>query len=421
MQSSGRSAPGAWAALSLLLGINLFNYIDRQVLAAVEPEIRSTFFTAGDVNAMTKTGFLGTAFLITYMLSAPVLGFLADRMSRWIIVGAAVIVWSLASGGSGLAATFGILFATRICVGIGEGGYGPAAPTILADLYPIETRGRVMAMFCAAIPVGSALGYVIGGLVSAHLGWRWAFYMVAPPGLILGLLCFWQRDPRVASHHLLQQSPRRGITDYLKLFQTRSYLLNCIAQTLMTFAAGGLGYWVAEYLSFRDQSPAAGRTIFGLITVVAGLSSTIIGGVIADKLRPRIPASYFWVSGIGMLIACPFFIVSLYIPFPAAWVPMFIAIFLLFLNTGPSNTALANVSLPAVRATAFAVNIFIIHALGDVQAFWLLGYIGGHTNIRIAFLFVSGMILASGFAWIFGAKYLAGDTARVEAATATQP
>lgn len=414
---SDRFRSGARTALVLLLTINLFNYIDRQVLAAVEPEIRETFFAPGDPNAMRDTGFLGSAFLLTYMIAAPLLGFLADRFSRWVIVGTAVILWSLATSGSGLAATFGILFATRIFVGIGEGGYGPAAPTILADLYPIETRGRIMALFCAAIPVGSALGYVIGGAVGAHWGWRWAFYMVAPPGLILGLLCFWQRDPRVGSHHLMQRAPRRGFKDYLKLFQTRSYLANCIAQTLMTFAAGGLGYWVSEYLRFRNQSPAAGRTTFGLITVVAGLSSTIIGGVVADKLRPRIPASYFWVSGIGMLIACPFFVLSLYIPFPAAWVAMFIAIFLLFLNTGPSNTALANVSLPAVRATAFAVNILIIHALGDVQAFWLLGYIGGHSNIRIAFLFVSAVIFASGIAWILGAKYLAEDTARVEAAT----
>jgi len=418
MENSGRPSSGARIALGLLLTINLFNYIDRQVLAAVEPEIRQTFFSPGDLNAMTKTGWLGSAFLVTYMLSAPVLGFLADRVSRWVIVGTAVILWSLASGGSGLAATFGILFATRICVGIGEGGYGPAAPTILADLYPIETRGRIMALFCAAIPVGSALGYVIGGQIGAHWGWRWAFYTVAPPGLLLGLLCFWQRDPRVASHHLMQQMPRRGLTDYLRLFQTRSYLFNCIAQTLMTFAAGGLGYWISAYLDFRNQSPAAARTIFGLITVVAGLSSTLIGGIIADKLRSRFAGSYFWVSGIGMLIACPTFVVSLYVPFPAAWFAMFVAIFFLFLNTGPSNTALANVSMPAVRATAFAVNILIIHFFGDVQANWLLGYIGGHTNIRVAFLFVSAIILASGVAWIMGAKYLPEDTARVEAATA---
>jgi MFS family permease len=400
-------------ALFLLLAINLFNYIDRQVLAAVEPDIRATFFSPNDVNRMTKTGFLAVAFFVTYMVSAPVLGFLADRVSRWIIVGIAVVLWSLASGASGLAATFGILFATRVFVGIGEGGYGPAAPTIISDLFPIETRGRVMAIFCAAIPVGSALGYVIGGLVGAHLGWRWAFYMVTPPGLLLGLLCFWQRDPRAAAGRQ-EESRHHNIRDYLHLFRTRSYLLNCAAQTLMTFVVGGLGFWVPAYLRYRNQSSETGMTIFGLITVVAGLVSTLLGGVIADKLRSRLAGSYFWVSGIGMLIACPIFIVSLYVPFPTAWIPMFLAIFFLFLNTGPSNTALANVSLPAVRATAFAANIFVIHAFGDVQAFWLLGYIAGHTNMHVAFLFVSGIILLSGLLWLAGVKYLPADTAAVE-------
>jgi MFS transporter, Spinster family, sphingosine-1-phosphate transporter len=409
---------GARSALFLLLAINLFNYIDRQVLAALEPDIRATFFPAGGVNAMTKTGLLGDAFFVTYMITAPILGLLADRFSRWIIIGSAVLLWSLASGCSGLAATFTILFATRVCVGIGEGGYGPAAPTILSDLFPIETRGRIMAIFCAAIPVGSALGYVIGGLIGAHLGWRWAFYLVAPPGLLLGLLCFWQRDPRVTAHHLVLESPRRSLRDYLNLFRTRSYLINCIAMTLMTFVTGGLGFWAPAYLRFRNQSPDVGMTIFGLIIVVAGLVSTLLGGVIADKLRSRVAGSYFWVSGIGMLISCPFFIGTLYIPFPAAWITMFVAIFFLFLNTGPSNTALANVSLPAVRATAFAANIFVIHAFGDVQAFWLLGYIGGHTNMRVAFLFVSGIILLSGVAWLIGVKYLPADTAAIETETA---
>ena len=413
MQPGQKPMSGARSALFLLLAINLFNYIDRQILAALEPDIRETFFAPDDVNRMTKTGLLAVAFFVTYMVSAPVLGFLADRISRWVIVGVAVILWSLASGASGLAATFGILFATRIFVGIGEGGYGPAAPTILSDLFPIETRGRIMAIFCAAIPVGSALGYVIGGLIGAHLGWRWAFYLVTPPGLLLGLLCFWQRDPRGAADNRVQES-QRSIRAYLNLFRTRSYLINCIAQTLMTFVLGGLGFWVPAYLRYRDQSSDVGMTIFGLITVVAGLVSTLLGGIIADKLRPRFAGSYFWVSGMGMLIACPIFIVALYMPFPAAWVPMFVAIFFLFLNTGPSNTALANVSLPAVRATAFAANIFVIHAFGDVQAFWLLGYIGGHTNMHVAFLFVSGIIFLSGLVWLIGVKYLPADTAAVE-------
>lgn len=402
-------------ALGLLLAINLFNYIDRQILAAVEPDIRAAFFGANDPYAMTKTGLLGTAFLITYMFAAPVLGLLADRISRWIIVGSAVVLWSLASGASGLATTFSMLVATRVFVGIGEAGYGPAAPTVLSDLFAVEKRGRILAIFCAAIPVGSALGYVIGGLVGAHLGWRWAFYLVVPPGVLLGLLCFWQRDPRVAADHVAQKAARRKFSDYVRLFQTRSYLINCVAQTLMTFAAGGLGYWVPAYLRYRNQSPAAGMTTFGLITVVAGLTSTLLGGVIGDRLRSRVSGSYFWVSGIGMIIGCPMFVLSLYVPFPAAWIAMFVAIFFLFLNTGPSNTAIANVSLPSVRATAFAVNILLIHFFGDVQAFWMIGYVADQTNMHIAFLFVSAVILASGLVWIFGAKYLDADTNAVEA------
>ncbi len=406
---------GARTALGLLLAINLFNYIDRQVLAAVEPEIRDTFFAPNDPNAMATTGLLGTAFLVTYMLSAPALGWLADRFSRWIIVGSAVLIWSLASGGSGLAATFGILLLTRIFVGVGEGGYGPAAPTILADLFPIEKRGRILAIFCAAIPVGSALGYVLGGAVSSHLGWRWAFYLVTPPGILLGALCFFQRDPRTRNGERAA-SARAGLREYRELFRTRAYLFNCLAQTAFTFAIGGLGFWVAAYLRYRNQ-PVSGKAIFGGITVVAGLISTLLGGWLADKLRARFAGSYFLISGIGMLLAFPFFVAALYIPFPAAWGFMFVAIFFAFLNTGPSNTALANVARPSVRATAFAINILVIHLFGDAAAFPTIGYIGGHTNMNVAFLLVSAMMLLAGVFWLVGMKYLPADTAAVEGST----
>ena len=417
MTNESALRPGAYTALALLLGINLFNYIDRYVLAAVEPEIRASFFAVGDPNAMAVSGLLGTAFFVTYMLSAPALGWLSDRFSRWLIIGIAVMLWSLASGASGLAATFGILLLTRVLVGIGEGGYGPAAPTILADLFPIAVRGRVMSVFFAAIPVGGALGYVLGGLINAHLGWRWAFYLVTPPGLLLGLLCFTQRDPRGRGTQL-EAKARPTWNDYLLLFKTRSYVINCIAQTAMTFAIGGLAFWISAYLRYRGE-PASSTAFFGAITAVAGLLSTLIGGVVADRMRPRYPGSYFFVSGIGMLIAAPMFIAMLYTPFPAAWGFLFGAIFFGFLNTGPSNTALANVTFPAVRATAFALNILVIHALGDALAFPAIGYISGHTNMNIGFLVISGIMLVSGLAWLSGIKFLCADTARVEEASAT--
>src|SRR5215217_4239454 len=160
--------PGARAALILLLAINLFNYVDRYILAAVEETVSKEFGVS-----MARMGSLMTAFLFTYMLISPLFGWLADRVSRWALIGIGVILWSLASGGSGLSRTFGMLMVMRCFIGVGEGAYGPVAPTLIADLYPLAIRGKVLAWFFAAIPVGSALGYVLGGLFVGGKHWHW--------------------------------------------------------------------------------------------------------------------------------------------------------------------------------------------------------------------------------------------------------
>src|SRR3954470_3809852 len=160
-------APKPSRALALLLGINLFCYLDRYILAAIIPKIKAEFL-AGDADANGKAGLLTTAFLVSYMLTAPVFGWLADRFSRWVIIGCSVALWSLACGASGLAGSFFALLLTRAFLGIGEAGYGPAAPTIISDLYRVEKRGAVLAWFYMAIPVGSAFGYVLGGQMDVH-------------------------------------------------------------------------------------------------------------------------------------------------------------------------------------------------------------------------------------------------------------
>jgi MFS transporter, Spinster family, sphingosine-1-phosphate transporter len=413
METSVAPAPGGRTALWLLLAINLFNYIDRQVLASVEPEIRAHFFSVGDPNAHTLTGFLGTAFLVSYMISAPIFGWLADRMSRWLIIGAGVILWSAATAASGFAGTFALLLTMRLFVGVGEGGYGPAAPTIIADFFPLALRGRMLSYFYVAMPVGSALGYAIGGFATSHWGWQTAFFAVAPPGFLLGFLCFFRRDPREQLERL-KQKRRASLQDYLGLARIRSYVLNTFAMTALTFAIGGLSFWVPGYLEYRGLPPSS-RIVFGGILVFAGLAATLLGGFTGDLLRKRFAGSYFLVSGIGILIAFPFSAAMLFTPFPAAWVLMFIAIFFLFFNTGPSNTALANVTHPSVRATAFALNILIIHALGDAVAPPLIGAVADHTNMNIAFLVVSATMMIAGVLWLIGMKYLPADTAAVEA------
>jgi MFS transporter, Spinster family, sphingosine-1-phosphate transporter len=403
-------------SLALLLGINLLNFIDRYILAAVEPSIRATFFSPNNQNSMLWSGMVGTAFVVSYMLSAPALGWLADRFSRWLIVGVAVIIWSIASAASGLASSIAALLIARIFVGIGEGAYGPAAPPIICELFP-ATRATMLAVFFVALPVGSALGYVLGGLINVYLGWRWAFYIVSAPGLLLGLLCFFQRDPRVKLS-TGERRDRPSLASYLQmvvgLMKIPSYVYNVFAQTVMAFALGGIAYWMPAYLQFRHQPPSA-TVIFGGIAAVAGLPSTLAGGFLADRLRKRLPGSDFIVPGVGMLVGFPFLAIMLYTPFPYAWAFLFGALFFIFLNCGPANAAIADVSSPAVRAMAFGLSIFVLHALGDAIAPPLVGLVAGHTNLNVAFLALSAAMSISGLLWLIGAKYLAADTAAVEA------
>ncbi len=407
-------------SLMLLLAINLFCYLDRYLLAAIIPEIKAEFLV-GDPNANQKAGWLTTAFILSYMVCAPLFGWLADRYSRWALIGFSVAFWSLAVGSSGLAWSFMALLLTRIFLGIGEAGYGPAAPTIISDLYPVEHRGRVLAWFFAAIPVGSALGYAFAGAVHHFTdNWRLAFFLVTPPGLFLAAMCFFMRDPRApeAAHHARKRS---SLADYRKLLAIPSLRTNILAQTALTFAIGGMSVWVPTYIhEARGQSIGAASMIFGGIVVVAGLISTLLGGFLGDRLRTRFPGSYFLVSGCGMLLGFPATLGMLYAPFPLAWVFVFIAIFFLFLNTGPSNTAIANVTPAPIRASAFALNILVIHALGDAISPPIIGWIRDRSDWNTAFLAVSLVILVAGILWLWGVRSFARDSAALAEEEARQ-
>lgn len=421
--------PGARRALALLLAINLFNYIDRSILSALEPEISKSFFAPGDADALAKMGLLQTVFLVSYMGMAPVFGWLADRTSRWLLAGIGVAVWSLASGGSGLAISFTVLLLTRAFLGVGEAGYGPAAPTLLADYFPESNRGRVLSIFYLAIPVGSALGYVFGGLAGAAWGWRVPFYLVTFPGLALAALCYVMPEPRkLLARNRVAQSVPSGASEAAEapvavplarglagLLRNRSYVLNTAAMAAMTFAIGGLSFWVPRYIHVYRGQPDLGHinTLFGSITVVAGLLATITGGWLADRVKKRHPGGYFLISGIGMLIAFPLTVLMLFTPFPWFWFVLFWVEFFLFFNTGPANAALVDVTAPGIRATAFAVNIFIIHALGDAISPPLIGAIADRWQMNTAFLAVSGMIAIAGLFWLAGARFLGSDSRAV--------
>jgi MFS family permease len=479
--------PGARFALALLLIINLFNYIDRYILAAVLPKIEIDSAIA----PVTKSqlGWLASAFVISYLALSPVFGWLGDRMSRRLLVGFGVILWSLASGGSGLATGYVMLLVTRAFVGVGEAAYGPVAPSILSDLYPVKMRGWVMAWFYAAIPVGSALGYVLGGLVAdSAWGWRGAFYVVVIPGILLGVCCWLLREPARGESDAAH-SHTATLKDCLILIRIPSYVLNSIAATGMCFAVGGVAIWMPTYIYEREvthhwsavsieqlrnskgppvppvvierlerkaafptphpltvrqlkahlryedtitdaewieyqsrlldaarspESPSLSKinTIFGGIVAISGILATLAGGWLGDRLRDRFPGSYFIVSGWSAVLGIPPFLLVLITPFPWAWGLLFLSVIGLFFNTGPSNTILANVAPPPIRSSAFAVNILLIHILGDAISPTILGKVADTWSMDVGFVSLSGVILLSAASWLFGARFLARDTAR---------
>jgi MFS family permease len=440
------AVPGARHALLLLVLINLFNYVDRQVLAAVEPSIREEFFppvpdpATGKLiepsDAKELTGFLSFAFLATYMLTAPIFGALATRMSRWLLIGIGVAVWSLASGASGLAPFLGkglgggglllfgymlptvylVMLFTRCLVGLGEAVYGPVAPDIISDLFPVQKRGQVLAWFYAAIPFGGALGYALGAVVMKATGdWRDAFFVVVLPGLLLGAWCTLMREPpRGLTDQVAPTGRTASWSDYLFVLRTPSYLLNTTGMTAMCFAMGGLAFWAPGYLTYLKVGDVFGMPavmFFGLQTAVLGLLATLLGGIAGDALRRRFSGSYFLVSGAAMCIGFPMLLLMVEMPFPVAWVPMGLFVFCLFFNTGPTNTILANVVHPQLRARGFALNILIIHLFGDAISPYVMGkMIGNENRYALAFQFVSVTVLLGGLLWLWGAHYLQRDT-----------
>jgi MFS family permease len=244
--------------------------------------------------------------------------------------------------------------------------------------------------------------------------WRWAFFLVTIPGIVLGLWSFLMRDPPRGRADLAAGVDAHAVPwqRYLVLLRTPSYTLCTVGMAAMTFAIGGIAFWMPYYLETRPGAPRNSTMIFGAITAVAGLAATLLGGMAGDRLRARFPGSYFLVSGAAMLVGFPIFLGVLRAPFPwLIWVLIFLTCFCLFFNTGPTNTILANVTHPSMRAVAFALNIFVIHAFGDVISPVIVGLLNDwFGDMNKSFMAVGLVFLVAGFCWLLGARHLQRDT-----------
>jgi MFS family permease len=408
----------AGLGLAILAFINLFNYLDRYVVSALFESLKHSELALSDA----ELGSLMSAFLLVYTFAAPVFGALGDRRGRPRLIAFGVLLWSLATVLSGWAGSFSALLAARASVGVGEAAYGTIAPSLLADYYPATRRGRVMAIFFCAIPVGSALGYVVGGLVDKHFGWRAAFFVAGGPGVLLAALCLLLRDPPRGSQdgvaapgRPLPGAPRAPAarpwgaalrTTYRALLHNKPYALTILGYAAYTFAVGGLAAWMPAFLERVRGMPRTEATVsFGAIIVVTGFIGTFAGGWLGDWCAKYSKSAFLWLCSLSTLMAAPFVWAALTTASPTRYlVYMVIAQLLMFLSTGPVNAAIVNLVGPLERASAVAFGVFSIHLLGDAVSPWLIGILSDAASLAKAVLVVPVAVVLCGLIWAWAAR-----------------
>lgn len=407
----GTSSTRAHATLAILTLINLLNYLDRYVISGMLPLVQSEFSRTD-----AEMGVLSSSFLLVYAIASPFTGILGDRFPRKWFVGGGILIWSAATIWSGLAGSFGELLWARAVIGIGEAGYAAVAPGLISDLYDQKKRGRMLSLFYAALPVGSALGFTIGGAIGQHYGWRNAFFVAGAPGLLLAFLSLAMAEPQRGASDRGDAQTGGSVAAILRtLFSTRSFVVNTAGYTAATFAMGGLAAWWPTFL-FRVRGVPLDRAgfLFGAILVVAGFLGTLAGGWLGDRLQERHKGGYFLVSGGGLLLATPAALVGIVVADPAVyWGATFVALFFLFFNTGPLNAAICNVVPAGMRASAIAVNVLIIHLLGDALSPWIIGRISDVSDLSAGVSLNCAAMALSGLILVAGAGVLRRDMERV--------
>jgi MFS family permease len=415
-------SPGyARYALGVLFTINLFNYIDRQILSGVLPLVQADLGLSD-----AALGVLASAFMVLYLAGSVPLGMLGDRVARPRLIAVGVGVWGAATFLSGLARSYGALFVSRALVGIGEASYGPTATAVVSDLFPRARRGLVNGIFNAAIPLGGAIGVIVGGVVGSRLGWRAAFLLVGLPSLALAWLAWRLLDPPRGGYDgpeppatgLAPAPPglRAGIAG---LARTPTYVIVCGVGMLVAFAIGAFNHWLPLYLHRVKRLGVEEASFwFGVLSATGGLLGVLMGGLLGDLLARRTPAGHLLTIAGGFVCSAPFALVLLLHEERRVFLPaLFLAVFFLVFYVGSVNAVIHDVVPPTLRATAVAIFVFVINLGGAALSPAIVGLISDRRHsLQAAMLILPMIIFFAGLIALGAATMVGGDMRRVAAA-----
>ena len=400
-------ATAAWVTLALLFGLNLLNYLDRYVMSAVVTQMR------GDLKLTEAgAGWAGSAFMWGYFITAPIFGYLGDRFPRKYLMLAGVIVWSLATATSGLAQNFAQLFGIRLFVGVGEAAFVTMGPSWISDLFASTRCNTALTLFYVAVPFGSAIGFTIGGWFAEHSTWRHAFFFTGLPGVVLALSLLFLREPRRGEADGLEggagEPPHARLGEVFGLLRNCRYNLLVWGYAAQTFAMGGFAVWGANFLVEAHQMTTGDAdTIFGYILAGTGLVATLVGGFVATALRKRSPAGYVWLMAFSMVAATPICFYALTVGDKILSLSALgVAIFFLFLPTGPIMSEIFEIVPVHLRVSAVALCTFMIHLFGDVGSPTIVGYLSDASGgLKRGVLILPALLLVGAVLWTILIRY----------------
>ena len=408
--------------LLLMVGINLLNYLDRYVAAAVAPQVQDELHLTN-----SEVGLFGTAFLLVYAIAAIPFGYWGDRGVRKTVIGVGVTIWSIATVLTGFARNYAQLFLSRAVVGIGEASYYPAGTSLMSDWFPKEQRARVMSLWGAGSTIGIALGYAGGGYIADVLGWRAAFFIAGIPGLLLAFLAFQMREPLRGAVEkagpAVARTAEASFRKFLDLLKIPTLRATIISQTLLFFVLASNAFWLPTVLQRRfEMSSTRAGLLSGAVIVVGGLIGTLAGGWLADRRALKSPGAHLETGIVGFLAGAVLIAIAIVSPLNVGPIPVFVPVFLvtvvcLYLYSGPFTAVAQNVVSPGLRASAVTLLLFIAHVLGDSHAPFDIGYLsdrfGG--NLTLALLITSPTLLVlAAVAAATGLRTVKIDTDKME-------
>ncbi len=387
--------------LAVLTGLNILNYIDRNVLFAVQSDVKKEFMVSD-----AKIGLLTSAFFFTYMFAAPLIGWMGDRFPRKNIVVFGICIGSGFTFLTWFVHDYNQLLFRHAIVGIGEASYATIAPTLIADSFPPLRRGRMLSIFFLGLPVGSAAGYFVGGYLAHYFGgWRAPFMAAGIPGFVLALLLWMLPEPPRGQHE--EHAPVAVWTLLRGLVRNGAFITATLGMAMYTFAVGGMQVWIPTFLvRLRGLDLKTANIDFSYIVIFNGIVATLLGGWIGDRLLKRYFGAYYTFSGIAMLVAVPLMVAAIYATGSFMFPAIFAAVFFILIGTGPTNAALVNSVSASIRSTALAVNVFVIHLLGDAFSPTLIGRLSDKTgSLQTAFWVAFAAAGISGIILLYGARF----------------